>query len=359
MFCIFFWACELVNDVARADQWMRASAPLMAQRNVIAAFCRAHYGGILTSAGRWEEAEAELLAATRHSDRGDSPRRDAALIRLADLRVRQGRLEEASKLLIGFDQHPDATRTVASLQLARGQVAQARDALERAAARPDDEVPRVGETKMIGPLLALLVEACLEDGDTASADQAAQRLQNAADAQRGQYLRAAAALARGRVCIARGEGDARSALHEALERFAEARLPMDLAITHFVMARAAAADGARDVAVAEAKVALREFERLDAARHVDSTAELLRSLGAPVRSGPRRSGALTKREGEVLQLVGDGLSNPEIAEQLHIARKTVEHHVGNVLAKLGLRNRAEAVAYAVRERALSDTRTGA
>jgi DNA-binding NarL/FixJ family response regulator len=292
-----------------------------------------------------------LLAATRHSDRGDSPRRDAALIRLADLRLRQGRLEEASELLVGFDQHPDATRTVASLHLARGRVAQARDTLERAAARSDDEVPRVGEMGMIGPLLALLVEACLADGDRASADQAAQRLQNVAAAQRGPYLRAAAALARGRVSIATGEGDARSVLHEALEGFAEARLPMDLAIAHLVMARAAAADGARDVAVAEAKVALREFERLDAARHVDSTAELLRSLGARVRSGPRRNGALTKREEEVLQLIGDGLSNPEIAEQLHIARKTVEHHVGNVLAKLGLRNRAEAVAYAVRERA--------
>ena len=51
--CRFFWACELVNDVPRADQWMRAVAGLMKRRNVVAAFCRAHYGGILTAAGRW------------------------------------------------------------------------------------------------------------------------------------------------------------------------------------------------------------------------------------------------------------------------------------------------------------------
>ena len=57
LFCGFFWACELVNDVPRADQWMRAAADLMNRRNVVAAFCRAHYGGILTAAGRWEEAE--------------------------------------------------------------------------------------------------------------------------------------------------------------------------------------------------------------------------------------------------------------------------------------------------------------
>ena len=93
IFCLFFWACELVNDVPRADQWMRRAAELMQRRNVAAAFCRAHYGGILTAAGRWDEAEAQLVESTRQFDRGMP--RAAALIRLADLRLRQGRLEEA------------------------------------------------------------------------------------------------------------------------------------------------------------------------------------------------------------------------------------------------------------------------
>ena len=357
MFCIFFWACEQVNDVARADQWMRTSEPLMATRNVVAASCRAHYGGILTAAGRWPEAEAELLAATHHFDRGHSPRRDTAIIRLAELRVRQGRLDEAAELLVGLEHHPDVVRTIAALHLAWGHPVQARDVLERATAGPDDDAPQVGETTTLGPLLALLVEACLDDGDHQAAATAAARLHRIAAAQRGAYLHAASALARGLVCIASGDDRARSWLHDAAEGFAAAQLPLELATAHLAMARATLPD-APDVAVAEATAALRAFERLDAARHVDATAELLRSLGAPVRKGPRGSGTLTKRESEVLQLVGVGLSNPEIAVRLRISRKTVEHHVSNVLAKLGLRNRAEAAAFAVRERVGATAKPG-
>lgn len=57
---------------------------------------------------------------------------------------------------------------------------------------------------------------------------------------------------------------------------------------------------------------------------------------------------LTEREEEVLQLVADGLSNKHIAARLCISLSTVKNHVHNILEKLNVRNRAEAIRYALR-----------
>ena len=349
LLCGFFWACELVNDVPRAEQWMRAAADLMSRKKIVAAFCRAHYGGILTAAGRWAEAETELLAASTHFERAVSTRREAALIRLGDLRVRQGRLEEAAQLLTGLEAHREAVRPLAGLYLARAETARARDLLERATAGADDEVPKVGGSTIVGALLALLVDVHLAEGDVGAAELTAVRLRRIADARGGAYLRAAAALAEGQVCIGSGKGDARACLHDALEGFVRAQMPMELATTRLAIARSLA-ESSPEVAIAEATLALEGFERLEATRHADAAAQMLRSLGAPARTGPKGVGALTKRETEVLQLIGAGLSNPEIADRLYIARKTVEHHVSRTLTKLGLRNRAEAAALVTREK---------
>ncbi|HEV8561735.1 MAG TPA: LuxR C-terminal-related transcriptional regulator [Actinophytocola sp.] len=69
----------------------------------------------------------------------------------------------------------------------------------------------------------------------------------------------------------------------------------------------------------------------------------------PRPHGPRGTGTLTTREQEVLTLLGEGLSNPDIAARRYVSRRTAEHHVSNILAKLGLTTRAEAAAYAVKQ----------
>ncbi len=124
-------------------------------------------------------------------------------------------------------------------------------------------------------------------------------------------------------------------------------MPMEVARSRLELANALVTERP-EVAMAEARAALDAFERLQAARHVDAAAAVLRSLGVRAAVARKGGGLLTKREAEVLELLGHGLSNPEISERLYISRKTVEHHVGNVLAKLGLRSRAEAAAYAAR-----------
>ena len=343
VFCGMFMVCERIHDVARAEQWIRAADEVVRRRKLVAigAFCRAHYGGILTAAGRWREAEIELTEAARVFRRGHVAKYSEVMVRLADLRVRQGRLEEAAQLLEGLDQHPDAARPLAALRLARGEVALASDLLERALDQSELD-PAVA-----GPLMALMVDVQLAAGSVVEAGEAAERLGELAGRQPGQYLRACAALAKGKVCVASGAGDARACLLEALSAFSRAQMPVELARARLELARAVASDRP-EVALAEAKAALESFERLEAARDADAAAALLRSLGGPARTGPKGWAGLTKREVEVLDLLGHGLSNPEIGDRLYISAKTVEHHVGRILSKLGLRNRAEAAAYATR-----------
>ena len=72
-------------------------------------------------------------------------------------------------------------------------------------------------------------------------------------------------------------------------------------------------------------------------------ARLLESIAQPAAPDP-----LTRREREVLELIGRGMSNKRIARELGIAEKTVKTHVGHVLAKLGVTDRTQAALHAVR-----------
>jgi DNA-binding NarL/FixJ family response regulator len=347
IFCQLFSACEHACDVVRADQWIRIGDAIAERRKLpaVSAFCRTHYGGILTTAGRWPEADVALTDAVRLWGLGQRTLRAGALVRLADLRVRQDRFEEAEQLLVGLDVNddPGAARPLAAIQLSRGETSLARDTLERALAQIDP----MGMAA--APLLALLVDVHLAANQPDDAQKTVESLAQCATRHASQHLLAAAALARGRVYLAAGTGDPQACLREALAGFARAQMPMEVARSRLELANALLTTRP-EVAMVEARAALDAFEKLQAARQADAAAGVLRSLGVKGSSPKRSGGLLTKREAEVLDLLGHGLSNPEMSERLYISRKTVEHHVGNILSKLGLRSRAEAAAYAARSK---------
>jgi len=341
IFCRLLSACEHTTDVRRAEQWMSA-----VDRVVWTAFvppsCLSHYGGILIAIGRWAEAEEQLLAAIRMFESGYRASRVFPLMRLAELRVRQGRFEEAERLLDGVEWHPRARRSQATIALARGNLALAEDLARLCLEGEDSSDPACA------PLVELLLDIQLARANVGSARETLDQLVALASSSGNERAGASAELAAGRVCVAEDDRRASAHFQAALEGFSALDLPLEAGRARLELARAVA-PRAPDAAVAEARVALGMFERLGAARDADAAADLLRDLGAGGRSWPKRYGALTKRETEVLSLLAAGCSNAEIGERLYISRRTAEHHVATILSKLGLRSRAEAAAYAVRE----------
>ena len=350
-FCSMLSACDRTGDVRRAQEWTAAAAALIQsfddRPKVLHTHCRVAYGSVLRAAGRWPEAEALMLAALGPADDPTPSHRALTVAHLAGLRVEQGRIEEAAELLAPFEDWVTSCAPLAQVHLARRNPDLAVAVLQRGLRE------LVSDALRVGPLLSLLVVAELERNDLAAASTAAAQLAALADDVAITTLLAEAALARARVLAATGEHRAAvAAFEQSASIFTEAERPLQTATTRLHLAQVLAGSGDRSAAIAEARAALACFERLDATVHRDRAAAVLRDLGDTSRARPNARricpALLTAREREVLELVRHGLSNADIAARLFISPKTVEHHVGRVLGKLGVRSRAEAAALAVR-----------
>lgn len=344
--CNMLAACSLVDDLRRATQWCRLIEEFTRTYGCpfLQARCRAHYGAVLVAGGRWSLAEPELrLALSMSLDVGRTPLVEAKTA-LAVLRLRQGRLAEATELIEGLDtSSPGAALVAAQVRFADGRPEEAAAMLHARIELLDTDDPQ-------GDLLAAaLSEVYLATGDVSGAAAILAR-RRAGHSARSTLPRGGAQLARCAGLIAAASGDPTTAvrrLAEALAEFERHELPFEAARTRLDLARTVAAENP-EAAAGQAAEALRDLRRLGAAGEMAAASALLRELGVTPGPEPRDPGVLTRREQDVLALVADGLSNPEIAERLFLSRKTVAHHVSSILTKLALRSRAEAAAYAAR-----------
>ena len=339
IYCKMLLCCEMTLDVRRAQQWIAvADASGRSSNDLwVSAICRMHYGGILTAAGRWPEAEEELSASLQLHDVGMRALRAGAAVRLAGLRVRQGRYAEAAELLAGNESDGQAVEPLARVRLAEGEGELATAVLRRT-------LGTVRTTVFHAPALALLAELTAGRGRLDEARGALDRLRALSSATGLLHVHGLAELAAGLLA----ETAALPHLEAALVAFERAGLPYEAARCRLAIARTHRTDLPR-LAVAEGRAALEVFRTLGARRDADEAAQLLRGLGvrAPAVPPPRSASGLTTREREVLQLVVEGLSNQQIADRLFLSKRTVEHHVGHILTKLGTGTRAEAIASAV------------
>lgn len=344
--CNMMVSCAKCAAFERAMEWVRA-AERFARRYgcpFLYVECRTVYGAVLVAQGDWAKAEEELETAIELARDSVPAYYAEALATLAELRLAQGRIEEAKRLLTDIEGRSGTVPVTARLHLVCGKPALAATEVRR---RLDVIGPNQLESIR---LLELLGEAEIAQG---KGEAAAERGRTLAD--RGAALGCDVAIARGERLRghALSQADveaARPHLDAGLSTFMQLEMPYEAARTRLMIAEALR-DHTPEAAVVEAQAALNTFEQFGANRDADRAAALLRTLGVrATRTGARSQEPVTKREREVLDLLGEGLSNPEIAERLFISRKTVEHHVSSILTKLGLRNRTEAAAEAVRRR---------
>ena len=348
VFCDVVEACTLTADMSRVERWLEVFNTYMEQHQhpPLLSFCMVCDAEDQLQKGEWDKAEETLVASLEPIKAGIQRARcvhPAAL--LTGLRVAQSRFEEADQLVTGLEDLPEMTIPRAALFLARGESAVAVAELHR-------RLNVVGRDNLLAAsMLAALVEAEIAHGDLGAAADAAQQLEVLSQESERERDRADAALALGRVAAAHGD-EARPDLERALESTGASNAAPgspDPYRDRPYGARRRAHVGDRG-----GRVALSAFDEIGAVRDADIAASLLRDLGATGRAGPKGLERLTKREREILALLGQGLTNAEIAARLFISTKTAAHHVSNVLAKLGVRNRSEAAAYA--HRYLSDVK---
>lgn len=344
--CLVMSTCERVRDHERAAQWCcqieRFSQRMRAR--FLRGVCRAHLGALQAWHGRWDQAERELTEALDELTEKRPTWRREAVVRLGKLRLLQGHLDDADRLLGEAAEHPLALVGMAAVSLDRDDRATARDLIDRSLRRA-----AAGGPAARVDALELRVRLELASGEPAVARRWLDELRAVADRLPAQPITATLRELEG--LIVAGELDHERAcdhLEDAIDAFMAMDAPVEAARVRLALASSLLDFGRPDGARREAHQALDDLRDVGASVQCARADALLARIDA---SDPRPSGRdrlLTDRQVDVLRLVADGLSDREIADRLVLSPHTVHRHVANVYARLGCSSRAAAVAEAGR-----------
>jgi ATP/maltotriose-dependent transcriptional regulator MalT len=336
VYCSMIEACQELSDFSRAAAWTSALTRWCdAQLGLVpyAGQCSLHQGQIMRLRGAYDEALAEFARAQRRYEKeGTAAPTGMALAEQGDvLRVR-GELDDAEAAYrqaaeFGYEPQPG----LALSWLARGRTTAASSAIHRLLAEARGPVQR---SRLLPAAVEILVAARLPDEARRHSDE----FSEIASAFGNSALRAMAAYAAASVHLASGETeDALGSARESCRLWSDVGSPYEIARARVLVARTLRELGDEDSATAELAVARHNFAELGASPRVLEVDKLL---------GRARPSGLTGREIEVLRLVAEGRSNPDIARALVLSHKTVERHLSNIFTKLDVPSRTAAAAYA-------------
>jgi class 3 adenylate cyclase len=286
-YCSIMSSCERTGDRGRAEVVGRAIEmdPEADQIRIAATHFEIVSGSIDALRGNWDRAETTLSKALEQTNA--QGHRIATIARLAELRIQQGRYEDAAEFLNGYEEEFEAAPALAALLTARGEHQKAAAVLRSFTRGLGSDCLR------LAPALAQLVELELRRGDQPAAARAARRLQELAEGSDSIEVKAMAEGAAAQMAGLAGDHDAAiRGFEKALSLVVNRERPLLSAQIRLELGRAFQHAGEPESAAVEVEAALSSFERLGVAPQVFAARALLAELeAAPTSKAVADNGA--------------------------------------------------------------------